>query len=164
MHGRPRLSPGRLTPTTVALVLAVLAALAAGTVLVVRHRPVEVAVPADGADPACARMAAQLPATLLGQQRVTTSSTSPAVAAWGSPAIIWRCGVPPPAPTTNECVSVDGVDWVVDPLDDGTGFVTYGRVPAVQVLVPREYSPETFALPALADAVNLVVQGEHRCT
>lgn len=144
--------------------LAVVAAVITAAVLLLRHSPVEVAVPADGSDPACSRMAADLPQRLLNQDRVTTSVDSPAVAAWGRPAVIWRCGVPPPGPTTQECVTVDGVDWVVDSLDDGTGFVTYGRVPAVQVLVPDHYAPETFALPALADAVKQVPQGEHRCT
>jgi hypothetical protein len=144
--------------------LAVVAAVATGSVLLLRHSPVEVTVPADGSDPACARMATDLPQRLLDRDRVTTSADSPAVAAWGDPAIIWRCGVTPPGPTTQECVTVDGVDWIVDPLDDGTGFVTYGRVPAVQVLVPDRYAPETFALPPLSGVVSQVPQGEHRCT
>jgi hypothetical protein len=146
-----------------AAVLAVLAAVAVAVALL-RQSPVEVAVPADGADPACAAMSTRLPDRLLNQSRVATSVSSSAVAAWGDPAIIWRCGVTPPGPTTEHCVTVNGIDWVVSTLDDGTGFVTYGRVPAVQVLVPRHYEPETFALTALTAAVTVVPQGEHRCT
>ena len=56
------------------------------------------------------------------------------------------------AEPTRSHVTVNGIDWLVQPLDDGTGFVTYGRTPAVQVLVPGTYAPETFALPALAPA------------
>jgi hypothetical protein len=159
VHGRPRLTAPRL-----AALLALVATLATAAFLLSRHRPVEVAVPAAGADPGCATMAGALPSRLLSQERVATSQTSPAVAAWGRPAIIWRCGVEPPAPTTQDCITVNGIDWLVQPLDDGTGFVTYGRTPAVQVLVPKEYAPETFALPALSTAVSQVEQGEHHCT
>ncbi|HET8614154.1 MAG TPA: DUF3515 family protein [Actinomycetales bacterium] len=159
MHGRPRLRGAR-----VALTLAVLAALATVAVVLLRHRPVEVSVPAHGSDPACARMAAELPEQLLHEARVATSVSSPAVAAWGDPAIIWRCGVEPPGPTIEVCQAVNGVDWVVDPLDDGTGFTTYGRSPAVQVLVPKAYAPEAFALTALSAAVSQVPQGDHRCS
>jgi hypothetical protein len=109
-------------------------------------------------------MADRLPTRLLGQQQTATSQASPAVATWGRPAIIWRCGVTLPGPTTEHCITVNGVDWVVTTLDDGTGFVTYGRVPAVQVLVPRRYEPETFALTGLTSAVTVVPQSEHRCT
>jgi hypothetical protein len=142
----------------------VVVAIATAAFLMSRHRAVEVAVPAGGADPACAAMADDLPSGLLSQERVATAPSSLAVAAWGGPAIIWRCGVPPPGPTTQDCITVNGIDWIVQPLDDGTGFVTYGRTPAVQVLVPKKYAPETFALPALSAVVSQVRQGEHRCT
>ena len=33
---------------------------------------------------------------------------------------------------------MNGVDWVAHPLADGTSFTTYGRDPAVQVLVVLE--------------------------
>jgi hypothetical protein len=164
VHGRPRLTSGRLTAPRVAALLAVVAALSVGAFLLARNRPVEVTVPGGSADPACTAKADRLPKLLLHQRRTATSSRSPAVAAWGDPAIIWRCGVTPPGPTTKDCITVDGIDWVVDPLDDGTGFVTYGRDPAVQVLVPTAYAPETFALPALAAAVGTVPQNEHRCS
>jgi len=133
-------------------------------VLVLHHRPVDVAVPQGGSDPACSRMADKLPHRVLDQPRVDTSVSSAAVAAWGDPAIIWRCGVTPPGPTTQDCLTVNGIDWIVDRLDDGTGFVTYGRTPAVQVLVPSTYAPETFALTALSSVVGQVPQGEHRCS
>jgi hypothetical protein len=158
VHGRPRLTAPRL-----ALLLGAVVAVATAALFLFWHRPVDVAVPPDGDDPACTTMANDLPSRLLSHQRVATSQTSPAVAAWGRPAIIWRCGVEPPGPTTQDCITVNGVDWIVQPLDDGTGFVTYGRRPAVQVLVPKQYAPETFALPALAPAATKVPQDEHRC-
>jgi len=164
VHGRPHLSGRGLSAPRVAVLLAAVVALATGAFFLLRHQPVEVAVPDGGADPACAAMADRLPSRLLDHGRVATSPSSPAVAAWGEPAIIWRCGVTPPGPTTQDCIAVNGIDWVVQPLDDGTGFVTYGRDPAVQVLVPDDYAPETFALTALAAAVGSVPQNEHRCT
>jgi hypothetical protein len=164
VHGRPHLSGRRLSAPLVAVLLAILAAVTTGAVLLLRHQPVEVAVPDGGADPACAAMADRLPSRLLNQGRVATSQRSPAVAAWGDPAIIWRCGVTPPGPTTQDCIAVNGIDWVVEPLDDGTGFVSYGRDPAVQVLVPDAYAPETFALTSLSTAVSTVPQNEHRCS
>jgi hypothetical protein len=162
--GRPHLSRGGLSGPRVAVLLAAVVALAIGAYLLLRPQSVEVAVPDGGADPACTTMADRLPSRLLDHGRVATSPTSPAVAAWGEPAIIWRCGVTPPGPTTQDCIAVNGIDWVVQPLDDGTGFVTYGRDPAVQVLVPDDYAPETFALTALSAAVGTVPQNEHRCT
>jgi hypothetical protein len=159
VHGRPRLTAPRL-----AILLTTVVAGATAALFLFWHRPVDVALPADADDPACAAMADRLPTRLLGQQQTATSQASPAVATWGRPAIIWRCGVEPPGPTTQDCLTVDGIDWIVQPLDDGTGFVTYGRVPAVQVLVPKAYAPETFALPALAPAVSEVPQDEHRCS
>lgn len=99
--------------------------------------------------PVCAQLLLTLPETLAGaDQRSTTTQAS---RAWGDPAITLRCGVTPLAPTTDRCISVDDgagteVDWVVDELgaqdqDRGTWtFTTYGRVPAVEVVVPVEYA------------------------
>ena len=53
-----------------------------------------------------------------------------------SRAIIARCGLDPLSPTTEDCVTVDGVDWVVRPLSDGSAATTYGRDPAIEVLAP----------------------------
>jgi hypothetical protein len=109
-------------------------------------------------------MARHLPQHVQGQGRVRTTSGSPAVAAWGHPAVIWRCGVATPGPTTDECLTVDGVDWVVHELKDGAAFTTFGRSPAVQVLVPHHYAPEPLVLPAFSAVVSTVPQGAERCT
>lgn len=92
--------------------------------------------PADGADdPQCAEVMVRLPDTLGGEDRQWTNAQ--ATAAWGSSApIIMRCGVEPPGPTTLQCVSFGGVDWIVD-TEDSPYFrlTTYGREPAVQMYV-----------------------------
>ncbi len=125
---------------------------------------VRASVPSGGSDPGCARLASALPSTLLKEKRRDTTPSSPALAAWGDPAIVLRCGVTPPGPTTDQCVAVNGVDWVARPINGGYDFTTYGREPAVQVLVPKHYAPETFALTGLAAAVGAIPQGEHHCT
>jgi hypothetical protein len=109
-------------------------------------------------------VARALPSTVLHQKHRDTDPTSPALAAWGDPPIVLRCGVSPPGPTTDQCIAVDGIDWVARAVSGGYSFTTYGRTPAVQVLVPRHYAPETFALTALTAAVSTVPQGEHRCS
>lgn len=56
----------------------------------------------------------------LGDAALRTT-TSQATAAWGDPsAVILRCGVPTPGPTTDRCVTVNGVDWVIKDLTTAT--------------------------------------------
>ncbi|PWD49402.1 DUF3515 domain-containing protein [Serinibacter arcticus] len=96
------------------------------------------------------------PIVLAGAERRATNSQ--ASLAWGDPAITLRCGVTPPPPTDERCIAVtaaDGtsIDWIVAENDDvvGTGpdadtergrfrFTTYGREPAIEVIVPVEYA------------------------
>ncbi|WP_226344559.1 DUF3515 family protein [Agilicoccus flavus] len=163
---RGRTSPRRATVglgrRTVALVAVAAAALAGCA------SPVEAGVPAGARDPGCARVAAAWPATVGGRERREVRADTPdgaaGVAAWGDPAIVARCGVSPPGPTTNECLDVDGVDWVVERLEGGTAFTTYGRVPALEVLVPAEYAPEPLVLGSLGQAARAVPQSERRCS
>jgi hypothetical protein len=82
--------------------------------------------------------------------------------AWGDPALIARCGLDPLGPTTDDCVTVDGVDWVVRPLSDGSVATTYGRDPAIEVLAPGAYGAVPLLLPAFTDvAKSLPVTGRH---
>ncbi|MEN0129537.1 MAG: DUF3515 family protein [Brevundimonas sp.] len=97
-------------------------------------------------DPVCADVVLSTPDELSGLPRRDTNAQ--ATTAWGEPdaAIVLRCGVEPLGPTTDRCVTVEGpggtsVDWVVkegdtDSDDADATFVTYGRVPAVEVTVP----------------------------
>lgn len=124
---------------------------------------VEVTPPAGAGSPACTTVGTLWPEHVAGHRRVGTSSDSPAVAAWGDPAIIARCGVTSPGPTTNDCISVNAIDWVAEPLDNGTSYVTYGREPAIQVLVPSAHAPAAFALPPFTTAATSIPQGPRRC-
>lgn len=88
-------------------------------------------------------------------------------AAWGTPAtVILRCGVPVPDPTsTLICYTVNGVDWLADDSDDPNFvFTTYGRDPAVEVIIDSDGDPDvdddgvsgTAALGDLANAVSAI--------
>ncbi len=125
---------------------------------------VEVSVPAGGSSAACAAVAARWPTTVGGKATVDTSPAAPAVHAWGDPPVIARCGLPEPGPTTDQCLGVSGVDWVAHRLSDGVRFTTYGRSPAIEVLVPSDYSPEPLLLGAFTRAVRAVPQGDRRCS
>jgi hypothetical protein len=124
---------------------------------------IEVTDPAEAGSAACRSAAAHWPDTVGGQSLRPTSSSSDAVRAWGDPAIIARCGLTPIGPTTDQCLDVSGVDWVAHQLTDGVRFTTYGRSPAIEVLVPSAYQPEPLLLPAFGAAASAIPQGERRC-
>jgi hypothetical protein len=42
-------------------------------------------------------------------------------------------------------------------------FTTFGRTPAIEVLVPDAYTPEPLLLPAFTAAARAIPQGTHRC-
>jgi hypothetical protein len=121
--------------------------------------------PFEGSDsPLCQRVAAAWPTTVGNQQRREVAVQSDGVAAWGDPAIIARCGATSPGPTTDQCHDVNGVDWVSHELDDGVAFTTFGRDPAIEVLVPDDYAPEPLLLPAFGPAAEVVPQEGRRCS
>lgn len=151
MHRRPLLS---LLPLGTALLLTLAACSSAVK-----------ATPFEGSDtPACRDVAQAWPVTVAGLQPRETAVDDDTVAAWGDPAIIARCGAPVPGPTTDQCLDIGGVDWVLHQLDDGVRFTTYGRDPAIEVLVPAAYAPEPLLMPAFATVAERVPQGEHHCS
>lgn len=145
----------RRTPLAMLPLLAVLAGCSSA---------VEVSVPDAGSSEACAAAATHWPDTLSGEPTVETDPEDPAVHAWGDPAIIARCGVPAMAPTTEQCVVVDDVDWVAEELDDGTRLTTFGRDPAIEVLVPDDYAPAPLLLPRLAEAARSLPKNDLACS
>lgn len=98
---------------------------------------VEVAPGQAAADPACADVMAAVHQGLdrLGD-RDRRDTTSQSTAAWGDPPVVLRCGVTSPAPTTDACLTVDGVDWVLRETGGTLSYTTYGRQPAVEVVLP----------------------------
>lgn len=118
-----------------ALILAPVIALAGCT------SPLVVEPAEYAADPDCARVMLAMPDVVGGLDLRAT--TSQATYAWGEEyPLVMRCGVEPPGPTTDQCVAIESaagvVDWLV--LDDGDAWrtVTFGRSPAVELVVPKE--------------------------
>ncbi len=89
-----------------------------------------------------------VPRTVLGLARVPLDLSG--AAAWGRPAVTARCGLPAPGPSVAPCLAVDGVDWLLDLQHADVRFLTFGRSPALEVVVPHRY-PRTSATSALVD-------------
>src|SRR6478736_10286212 len=117
----------------------------------------------DANDPRCADVTVRLPSSVDGQQRRWTDAQ--ATGAWGDPAaVLLTCGVESPGPSTLRCITVGGVDWLVDESDAPRyRLTTYGRTPAVQVYVDNEVVSSNNALDDLRLAVAQLPQ-EAECT
>ena len=128
--------------------------------------------PAEDADnPLCAEVSVGLQnvASIADKDRRWTDAQ--ATGAWGDPgepsAIILRCGVAVPAPTSElQCVTLEGVDWLVDASD--TPFLrltTYGRDPAVQLYIDTGAvsSNDVISTRTLVGAVT-AIPAEAKCT
>ncbi|MGD8148398.1 DUF3515 family protein [Ornithinimicrobium sp. Y1694] len=157
MHGRRVLTRPATLLATLGLVLSGIFLSACGE-SAVRATPF-----GESDSPACQAVAERWPATVGRLQPRVTAVESSGVAAWGDPPIVARCGKQPPAPTTEQCIDINGVDWVATPLDDGgTMFTTYGRTPAIEVLVPANYDSHPLWLPPFGPAAEQLDQ-DRRC-
>jgi len=152
----------RLRPSLLVALGVVVASVLSGCTAAV---PME---PADASnDPACAQVVVHLPDTVgpdsSPQQRRETDAQG--TGAWGTPAtVLLRCGVESPAISDLPCNDIQGVDWLSDdgPQDgDAFTFTTYGRTPAVQVVVSADVG--TTALFDLADAVGYLPEDGRAC-
>ncbi|MET3204613.1 UNVERIFIED_ORG: hypothetical protein ABIB21_001402 [Arthrobacter sp. UYEF13] len=98
---------------------------------------VDVTAANDAANPACAPMMVALPDAIGDAPLRKTNSQ--ATAAWGDPSqVILRCGVNVPGPTTDRCVSVNGIDWVIKEGNPVWTLTTFGREPATEILMDPE--------------------------
>jgi len=88
----------------------------------------------DANNPGCAAVIVRLGDTVGSQSRRLTNAQ--ATAAWGTPAnILLRCGIKPVTVSTWKCVTVSGVDWLVDGSKSPTyRFITFGRIPSTEVI------------------------------
>jgi len=133
----------------------VLIALIASLVVLTGCQPTVNLRPAEFANtPECANMTVRLPDSVAELPRRAINAQ--ATGAWGSPvAVIVRCGLPLPAPTTLPCVTVSGIDWLRDDSDAPRfRFLTYGLDPATEVIVDSEVVSGTTVLTDLARAVG----------
>lgn len=111
-------------------------------------------------DPLCAEVSVRLPDAIGAQQRHWTDAQ--ATAAWGDDegtSTIFACGKEPPAPSTLQCVSIGGVDWVVDESEfPHLRMTTYGRTPAAEVYVDTERLSSNEVLAAVGTAAQQLPQ------
>jgi hypothetical protein len=156
---RPR-HPRRALPR---LVAAASVAVVALPLLAACSRPVPFEAAPDAVDPDCAAVVVRLPDAVAGEEARETDAQG--TGAWGNPAsVLLRCGVEPPAPTTLRCVSVDEVDWIIDESDAPRyRFTTYGRTPAVEVVVDNDVVSGTTVIADLSPAVS-VIEAQGGCT
>lgn len=118
---------------------------------------VDVAAAKDSTNPACAPMMVALPDSLANSPLRET--TSQATAAWGDPsAVILRCGVNPPGPTTDRCVGVNGIDWVIKEGNPTWTLTTFGRTPATEVVLDPNKVASGTVLAEFSSAVGKVPQ------
>ncbi|MBB4071010.1 DUF3515 family protein [Canibacter oris] len=112
----------------------------------------------DANNPDCAQVTVRLPDTVTTHAKRATNAQ--ATGAWGDPAVvILRCGLPISTPTTDPCITVNGIDWVVD--DSAAPryrFEAYGRSPGLEVFVDSEQISGTDALLELSPAVQQLPQ------
>ena len=111
---------------------------------------------ADANNPGCAEVIVRLPDAVDGQERRNTNAQS--TAAWGNPAtVILRCGIEPVEISTLPCVTANGVDWIVDDsAKPSFRFISFGRTPALEVIVDSENAVGVNALDSLAEAVKSI--------
>jgi len=111
---------------------------------------------ADAVNTVCADMVVRLPDTVADDLDLRETNAQ-GTGAWGTPdSVLLRCGVEPPAPTSElPCVLVGSVYW----LRDGTNapnyvFTTYGREPATEVIVDSDVAAPGVVLYDLESAVS----------
>lgn len=119
--------------------------------------------PADDANnPACADVVVRLPDAIDDQIRRGTNAQS--TAAWGDPAsVILRCGIEPVEVSTLPCVTASDVDWLVDESQKPNyRFISFGRSPALEVIVDSQKVAGVSALDTLSAAVQSI-EATKRC-
>lgn len=126
---------------------------------------------ADANNPLCAEVMVGLKNadSVAGMDRNWTDAQ--ATAAWtasnGDSAILLRCGVTVPGPTAElQCVTLEGIDWLVDDSDSPKlRLTTYGRDPAVQLYVDTEAvsSNDVLSSRALVGPLNSI-RADRQCT
>ncbi|SDP52784.1 Protein of unknown function [Arthrobacter sp. ok909] len=139
----------------------IVAAAAAGLALTSCSPVVDVTPAKDAANAACAPMMLALP-DALGDAKLRKTNAQ-ATAAWGDPSlVILRCGVNVPGPTTDRCVSVNGVDWVIKEGNPVWTLTTFGREPATEILMDPDKISSATVLADLSPAA-LKIKATRNC-
>lgn len=125
--------------------------------------PVVPMTPAKDADSvACANAYVRFPDEYGELKKRVTNAQS--TAAYGDPeAVLVRCGVEMPVQSDDACFDVNGVDWIADASrEPDYVFVSYGRTPAIEVIVDNNKISGRTVLEELTSAA-LVLEKRHSC-
>jgi hypothetical protein len=150
--------------TLAALAAIALAALLAGC------SPVVSMIPAAefANDPECAAATVHMPDEISSYGLRQTDAQ--ATAAWGDPTVVLLyCGVPVPEVSDLPCVPVGGIFWLREDVPAGLAFTTYGRDPAIRVVVdvPEDVAEAPIApgvvLDELSNAVSFTSETGREC-
>ena len=141
---------------------------AAACLLLAGCSPIVTLTPAPEATAVgCAGVIVRLPDRVGTAQKRETDSQG--TAAWGEPVTVsLRCGVTGAGPSS-QCVTFEKVDWKVAsvPADRPKQYVltTFGRTPAVQVVLDARLAPSDQVMPPISDAVAAAIaHSSARCT
>lgn len=119
----------------------------------------------DANNPDCAQVSVRLPEQVDTFERRETDAQ--ATGAWGDPvAVILRCGVEVPGPSTLPCIEIPGtgIHWLRDASEAPHYlFTTYGRDPAISVQVDADLIPPGIALDDVANAVTFLPKNGREC-
>lgn len=78
--------------------------------------------------------------------------------------MLLTCGVTPPGPTEARCITIGGVDWIVDESQAPRYLITtYGRTPAVEVFIDNEVVSSNDVLDRLGPIVSAAIPAERSC-
>ncbi|MEW1675392.1 DUF3515 family protein [Streptomyces noursei] len=110
-------------------------------------------------NPLCGKIQKSYPDKILGEERALASVQG--VAVWGDSKVVLRCGMEPPRPTIDPCMTVNGIDWVLierKSNQDQKTLITYGRSPAVEVVISDDSPAAGDGLVDLSTSMKLIPQ------
>ncbi|MCJ1713712.1 DUF3515 family protein [Microbacterium sp. M1A1_1b] len=111
---------------------------------------------------ACATAQVRLPDTV-DTKYALRNTNAQATAAWGDPsAALYRCGVAVPTVSDLPCFTKGTVDWIRDDEGKRIVYTTFGRDPAVQVVIDSTKTTDQ-VLQDIGTAVASLPKDGHRC-
>lgn len=113
-------------------------------------------------DPDCAAAIVRIPEQL--GDYALRSTDAQGTAAWGDPTVaLLYCGVPVPQVSELPCIEIEGIFWLREEVDAGLAFTTYGRDPAVRVVVDTEVLSPGIALDGLGFPMSFLGENGREC-
>lgn len=118
-------------------------------------------------DPGCAEATVRTRIPDEISSYVLRQTDAQGTAAWGDPTVVLLyCGVPVPEVSELPCVEVpsgSGIFWLREEVDAGFAFTTYGRDPAIRVVVDPDAVGPGVVLDELSNAVSHTGETGREC-